>query len=242
MNKDKIIIFDRPKDLAAGFAEILINKINSFPAGKDSVNIALSGGSTPIELFKILAADYKNIVNPNNVHYYWADERCVPADSAESNYGNARKYLFSKVEIEQGNIHRINGEAEPETEAVRYSDLVNANIPKKNNLPCFDIILLGIGEDGHTASIFPDQMELLTSDKIYAVSAQPETGQKRITITGRIINNAECVYFLVTGKSKALVTGDIYIGNTKDYPAGYVNPLTGELYWMLDEDAGSLLK
>ncbi len=239
MNKDNIKVFGSNKDLAIGFAEILYTKINDLLANLQIINIALSGGNTPIELFKILASDYHNRIKWDSVNFYWVDERCVPFNSPESNFGNAYNELFRNIHISPARLHRINGESDPVKEAERYSDLIKNNLPEENSFPCFDIIILGIGEDGHTASIFPDQMELLTSDKLYEVSAHPETGQNRLTMTGHLINNAANIYFLVSGKSKAKVLNNIFEGNNtaKEYPASYIKPVNGELFWVLDSDA-----
>lgn len=237
MDKDKIKIFESNANLAAGFAEILCKRINVLLARKEMINIALSGGNTPIDLFKVLSENYKDKIDWNSINIYWVDERCVPKNSPESNFGNADKYLFSKLEIEYNNIHRINGEVDPEKEAKRYSELVMRNIQKNGLLPSFDIILLGIGDDGHTASIFPNQMELLTSEKIYDVSIHPVTNQKRITMTGPLINNAVYIYFLVSGKSKAKIINDILndTENAKYYPAFYIKPHNGEVFWIVEK-------
>jgi 6-phosphogluconolactonase len=164
-------------------------------------------------------------------------------DSPDSNYGNADKYLFSKIKIDDSNLHRIKGEDNPSYEAAKYSRIVMANVTAKNSIPCFDIILLGIGEDGHTASIFPNQMGLLTSEKIYDVSFHPVTMQRRITMTGKTINNAENIYFLVSGESKLKIVNDILeeSEDAQNYPAYYVNPKNGTIFWVMDKEASYLL-
>ncbi len=243
MDRDNIKIFGSSNELAIGFAEIFCNKINSLLTEKKTINIALSGGNTPIELFKILAANYKDKIKWNSINFYWVDERCVPVESVESNFGNADKYLFSKISIDDSNLHRIKGEDNPLSEAAKYSRIVTANVTAKNSIPCFDIILLGIGDDGHTASIFPNQMGLLTSEKIYDVSFHPVTMQRRITMTGKTINNAENIYFLVSGESKSKIISDILkeSEDARNYPAYYVNPKYGELFWVMDKEAGILV-
>lgn len=203
--------------------------------GTSELNIALSGGNTPIEVFKTLAADYSTKIEWNRINFYWVDERCVSPVSPESNFGNAYNTLFKFINISPARLHRIDGENDPEKEAERYSELVSHTIPAINSLPSFDIILLGIGDDGHTASIFPNQMELITVDKIYAVAIHPDTGQKRITMTGSLINNAKYIYFLVSGKNKENVVKNILDGNeeAKKYPANYIKPVNGEMIWIV---------
>jgi len=239
MAEKNIVIFDSPKELAAGFAKVLTEKIVELHKENVELNIALSGGNTPIELFKILAADYKDRIEWNKLNFYWVDERCVEVSSPDSNFGNAYNTLFRKVNISPARLHRIKGEADPKKEAVRYSELVKHNVPASGSLPSFDIILLGIGEDGHTASIFPNQMNLLTSDKLYDTAIQPKTGNTRITMTGTLINNAKNVYFLVSGKNKSIVINEIVrVREPVDrYPAAMVEPLNGNLYWYLDKSA-----
>ncbi len=235
VKKENIIKFSNSAELAIGFASIFSNKVISLLNEKTEINIALSGGNTPLELFNILAADYNAKIEWNNINFYWVDERCVPADSPESNFGNAYNTLFKFINVSPARLHRIKGEYDPEKEAERYSELVSHNIPAINSLPSFDIILLGIGDDGHTASIFPNQMELITVDKIYAVALHPDTGQKRITMTGSLINNAKYIYFLVRGKNKENVVKNILDGNEEanKYPANYIKPVNGEMIWIV---------
>lgn len=152
--------------------------------------------------------------------------------------------LFSKIDIAQENIHRIKGEDDPVKEAERYSKEMNDFTVKRNGLPFFDIMLLGLGEDGHTASVFPGNEELFLTDKTCTTAVHPSTGQKRITITGKVINNAAGIFFLVTGKNKAVIVNNI-IGqhkNKKQFPASFVKPTDGRLFWYLDEAAGLLIK
>ena len=176
------------------------------------------------------------------INFYWVDERCVPVESTESNFGEAERILFDKINT-LVNLHRIFGEDDPYEEAERYSGILKNNLPVEKDLPLFDIILLGMGEDGHTASIFPDQMNLLTSDKYCEVAIHPESGQKRITLTGKIINNADKIIFLITGKNKSEVVKDILEkknGNEK-YPAAHITGNNGNVKWYLDKDAAGLL-
>lgn len=183
--------------------------------------------------FTILSLDYKKKIEWSKVNFYWADERCVPPEDDESNYGMTKKLLLSKVEIPESNIHRIMGEINPRDEAVRYSEILRENLKQKNNFPVFDLILLGMGDDGHTASIFPDQMSLLTSEKICDVAIQPTSKQKRITLTGKTINNALRINFLATGKEKEKKVNDI-LEKKNDYlkyPASHINPIEGTVKW-----------
>lgn len=236
-------IFPTPNELAENFAEVLICKINKSIRKRKSYSIALSGGSTPELLFSVLGDQFSDSVQWEFVHLFWGDERCVSPDNPESNFGMTRSKLLDKINIPSGNIHRIRGEADPEEEVLRYSEEIIAYTGKRDVLPLFDQIILGLGEDGHTASIFPDNLDLLNSDKICEVTLHPVTMQNRITLTGRVINNADAVTFLVTGKKKAHILESIFKRSTisLSFPASYILPVYGKLSWYIDEDANLLL-
>ena len=238
--KSEVKIFSSIEDLSNSFGEIIKAKMDE----RGRFNLALSGGNTPRTVFNYLAKKFKNKVDWERINFYWGDERCVPPTSDASNYKMAKNSLLEKVNVIQKKVFRIRGEENPEEEAERYSDLIKKNLPYKNNLPQFDLIMLGLGDDGHTASIFPDQIELIDSERIAAVATHPESRQKRITLTGRIINNAEKIVFIVTGKKKRKIVSEI-IGEkeaARNYPANFVNPVNGKLIWLLDEPAASLLQ
>ncbi|MFA7418320.1 MAG: 6-phosphogluconolactonase [Melioribacteraceae bacterium] len=205
--------------------------------------VALSGGSTPKAIFKYLAQYYKDKILWNKIKFFWGDERCVPADHPESNYLMTKENLFDKIEIHSINIFAIDGDNNPVDEAKRYSLIIKENVLMKNEYPKFDLVLLGLGEDGHTASIFPDQISLLNSDNVCEVAQHPALCQKRITLTGKVINNASQIIFLVTGNSKAIIADTII--NKKNefekFPASNIIPVEGKLVWMMDEAAGSLI-
>ena len=225
------------EEVAVNFSKYLV----AFIASKEKVHIALSGGSTPKIVFDVLASNFQEDVNWETVHLYWGDERCVPPDDDDSNYKMTVEHLLSKIDIPELNIHRIKGENGPEYEAEHYNNFLDAVLPKVNGIPTFDLVILGIGDDGHTASIFPHQIELWESKKYCEVAEHPESGQKRITITGQIINNAEIVAFLVTGDNKTEKVSEIIHGKeiAENYPARLVNPINGEIVWFLDEAAAA---
>jgi 6-phosphogluconolactonase len=234
-------VYKDGKEVATAFADYLVDLINKKTG---NVFIALSGGSTPKLLFALLAEDrYKAKIDWNKVHLFWGDERCVPPDHADSNYKMTHDQLLSKIKIPAVNVHRVLGENDPQAEAKHYSEEIASLLPKENNLPVFDLVMLGMGDDGHTLSIFPHQMELLESDKICEVAIHPTSGQKRVTLTGTIANNAKVAAFLVTGKNKAEKILEI-LKQQKDwnkYPASYINPSSGSLFWYLDEEAAELV-
>jgi 6-phosphogluconolactonase len=236
-----IRISDNIQFLSKEFCSELFNQINSLLKTKNKANIALSGGNTPKLIFRVLATSYKEKLSWEKINLFWGDERCVPPDDKESNYRMTKKFLLDHIQIPSENIFRIKGENVPSEEAKRYSDVIKSNLASVNNLPQFDIVLLGLGEDGHTTSIFPDQMELLESEKICEVATYPESKQTRITLTGRVINDSKKIYFLVAGKSKSFAVGKI-LNKTGDYlklPGAHIKPVDGELTWFLDKEAAS---
>lgn len=222
---------------AENFTDWLIELIRA----KQTLHVALSGGSTPKIVFDELAARGISKDDWKKVHLYWGDERCVPPDDTESNYKMTVEHLVSKIEIPDKNIHRIKGEAAPDHEAVRYAEVLKQELPRVDGLPRFDLIVLGMGDDGHTASIFPQEIGLWDAKRLCEVAEHPETGQQRITITGKIINNAAMVTFLVTGAGKAEKVGEIIDQRDgfKNYPANLVAPSSGNLFWFLDEAAAA---
>ncbi len=215
------------EELAKVFAKYLIQEIK----GQSQFNIALSGGSTPKLLFQILAKDYKKKIKWKNVHLYWGDERCVTPTSKDSNYGMTKKLLLDHIDIPSENIHRILGEKDPRTEAMRYSKKLVDNLPIDDGTPRFDLVILGMGSDGHTASIFPHQRRLWNSKKMCEVATHPDSGQKRISLTGQVINAASQVHFLVAGEAKRSVLKEIFTstGKYEKYPASYVQ---NAAWWM----------
>lgn len=223
------------EDLADKFALQLISWVNE-TAG-DTFHLALSGGTTPSLLFSLLAEKYLQEVPWHKIHFWWGDERMVPSDNPESNFGVVDKLLFSKIELSNSQIHRIKGEANPIEEAKRYEQEIRRLVPMDDNWPVFDLIMLGLGDDGHTASIFPNQMQLIESEEITEIAFHPVTGKQRITLTGKVLNNARKVAFLVSGTSKARIFDEIiqHTENSSVYPASHIHPV-GELHWFGDED------
>jgi len=206
-------------------------------------NIALSGGSTPSVLFEKIASFTEDPGLWKQVNFFWVDERCVPPDHQESNYRMTDETLFRPLSLSYAHVYRVMGEKESLSEADRYEALLRSQVPAREGLPCFNIILLGMGTDGHTASIFPDQMDLLHSRRICEVARHPETGQQRITLTGPVINNADRVCFMITGTNKASVLASILEEQrgSEKYPAAHIKPVRGTLEWYLDEEAAHLL-
>ena len=171
-----IHIYDNNERVAAAFAEWLKDWFAK--QAKNPVHIALSGGSTPKLLFQKLADAYVDSFDWDRVHFWWGDERCVPPDHAESNYRMTKEIMLDKLNLPEENIHRVLGEAQDlEAERKRYADEIQKWVPMDGDLPRFDLIMLGMGDDGHTASIFPDQMALLEDEELVAVASHQFQGR-----------------------------------------------------------------
>ncbi len=238
---ENVAIFKDPEALAESFSDQLMEWIANSPG--IHFHLAISGGSTPNLLFSALATKYADSVLWHKTHFWWVDERMVSPDNPESNFGVARKLLFSKIVLPEKNIHRIRGEMNPQQEAACYAKEIAEEVKMVDGWPVFDLILLGLGEDGHTASIFPDQMEILESDHICEVAHHSVSLQPRITLTGRAINHARKICFLVTGTKKAGRLAEIWSKSEKAklLPASCVRPVDGKLYWYVDQSAAQLL-
>jgi 6-phosphogluconolactonase len=241
--KPVIKIFQTPFEMAESFALELINRVKEAGRKNSIYTIAVSGGKTPQLFFSVLGDHFAGAVSWEHVHFFWVDERCVPPGNTESNFGVAQAILFPKLKIPKENIHRIRGEEDPAKEARRYETELKKFTKSRDGLPCIDLMLLGVGEDGHTASVFPGNESLFNEMKLCVQAVHPVTGQVRITLTGKVINNSESIIFMVAGKSKEKIVSEI-LNDTmkmKQLPASYVFPVNGELFWYLDKEAGSML-
>ncbi len=233
----KLHIYKTKQEIADHVAKYL----QKLAADRKLLHIALSGGSTPKILFQELAHHYVDKIDWAGIHIYWVDERCVPPSDNESNYKMTADFLLSHVKIPGGNIFRMHGEAPPAKEAKRYGALLRQKLPQVDGNPQFDLVLLGLGDDGHTASIFPESKTLWNAPENCVVAVHPISGQERISLTGRVINNAREVAFLVTGAVKAEIVREVVRreDNFASYPASLVAPISGVLHWFLDKEAAS---
>jgi 6-phosphogluconolactonase len=213
-------------------------------ASRGKFVIALSGGSTPRELYGLLGGfPLRDQVDWSRVHFFWSDERCVPKDDEASNFRMAAEALFSKISVPEGNIHRIKGEKEPEEGAREYEEEIR-DFFRTSRYPSFDLFLLGVGEDGHTASLFPGAETLRETERLSLPVYMKGAVLKRITLSLPVLNAAHHILFLVSGRSKAAVVGKI-LGGKEDrekYPAGLVQPPHGRVTWLIDKEAASQLK
>lgn len=234
----KLNIYKDKQAVAKEFSEFLMEQLKE----KEELTVALSGGSTPKIVFDHLAEHFAE-AQWSKIKFYWGDERCVPPTDSESNYKMTVDHLFSKINVPEENIYRVLGENDPAEEAVRYGKVLNETLPVAGDTPRFDLVILGMGDDGHTASIFPENIEMWDADENCIVASHPQSGQKRVSLTGKVINNATAVAFLVTGAGKAEKVDEILNKKEgyKKYPAALVNPPSQNLYWFMDEAAAEKL-
>jgi 6-phosphogluconolactonase len=235
----EIIIFKSVGELAEFVAAMLADEISKVP--DDSYfSLALTGGDTPREIFNHISQNSSAGIEWGKVRFFWGDERCVLPDHDESNYKMASLNLLGRLDITEDNIFRIHGEGDHEVEALRYSTILSRNVRMEGKLPRFDLVMLGLGQDGHIASIFPGDSGTFDSDRLCEPVVHPVTSQKRVTISGKVINNARLIVFMVTGKDKAGIVSDILTaGKRDDLPASLVNPPGGRQVWLLDRVAAS---
>ena len=205
-------------------------------------SVALSGGNTPRTVYSLLASEHKELPW-DRIHVFFGDERHVPPDHPDSNFRMASESLLSKVPIPERNVHRIHAELDAEAAAAEYDQqLVNFFHLSNQGWPRFDLIFLGIGEDGHTASLFPGSKALSEESRRVAANWVEKFKTFRITLTFPVLNHAAEVVFLVSGASKAQIISEILRPGAQKYPAQSIQPENGRLLWLVDQDAGSLLR
>jgi 6-phosphogluconolactonase len=203
--------------------------------------VALSGGSTPQRLYALLAGlEYYRRVRWDQVHFFWGDERCVPPEHPDSNYGMARRLMIDKLPLPEANVHRMAGEKAPPVAAAEYEKiLIDFFKLAPGAWPRFDLLLMGLGEDGHTASLFPYNAALQNQKNLVVAPYVEKLQAHRITLTLPVINRGAHVWFLVAGADKAPVLRDVLEAKAPDpgLPATFVKPTDGELIWFVTVEA-----
>ena len=224
-------IFDSSAELAQAAAEYFVAQCPE--------TVALSGGSTPKLMFQVLADQFREEVAWSRIHFFWSDERHVPPDDPESNYRMANEALLSHVPVSANCVHRIRGE-NPDAAAVASEYEQTLRDVTQQALPRLDLIFLGLGTDGHTASIFPGSEVLNETERLVAAPYVEKFKTHRITMTLPLLNNGASIVFLVSGAEKAQIVKEVLEGENK-FPAQAVKPTQGELIWMLDKEAAAFL-
>ncbi|MDQ3005401.1 MAG: 6-phosphogluconolactonase [Chloroflexota bacterium] len=237
--KPKLRIFDDLEKLSIHAANLFSEQAARSILERDQFLVALNGGGTPTRLFQLLASDLHDRVEWAKVHIFWGDERCVPPNDPGSSYGQARELLLSRVPIPESNIHRIKGELTPVAASKEYSLLLKEYASPPLDWPRFDLVYLGMGEDGHTASLFPGSPVQVTEAALPVTAQYQDRPSNRVTLTQLVFNSTHMVVFMATGEKKAITLAEVLSDryNPELYPAQRIEPKDGELIWLVDKDA-----
>lgn len=240
-----VLVCKTQEEVFEAAAQFFCEKIPGSSTSGASFSIALSGGSTPRGLFRLLAADpSRSQCHWPSCKIFWGDERCVPPDHSDSNFRMAKESLLDHVPIAPDQVFRMEGEREPEDAALRYGEVLSKHVKRgENNLPRFDLVLLGIGPDAHTASLFPNTTALQETQRTVVANWVEKLQTFRITLTPPVLNAAKDVIFLVSGHDKAQAVQAVLEGprTPQLYPAQLVSLSSGQVTWMMDQAAASLL-
>jgi 6-phosphogluconolactonase len=241
MNQNNVQVFQAPEELSIAACAFIVELANKAVADHDRFVLSLSGGHTPERLYSLLATQaFRDKIPWKDTFVFWGDERCVPLNDKDNNARMAMSLLLDNVPIPPQNINRIAVNLLPDKAAEEYEHLLKDFFG--NDDPNFDLVLLGLGENGHTASLFPGSDVI--NEKSHWVKAVYLEEQKmfRITMTAPLINLAHNILFVVEGRSKAEILNKILtVNNTYKYPAQLIAPLNGSVYWFVDSKAASLL-
>lgn len=235
--------FHNLDQLFESLADFVVAKSKHAIAKKGRFSFVLSGGSSPKHLYELLASDqYKNQIEWTKVFFFFGDERYVPASDAQSNFLMAKKTLFDPLGILPSQVYAIDTTVSPDDSALSYQNDIHSYF--KDNPTCFDFILLGLGDNVHTASLFPHSAILHEQTAFVKAAFVEEVKMNRITLTAPIINKSNTIVFLVYGASKAEAVKHVLsdAANIEEYPAQLIHAETGEIHWFLDHDAAKYIK
>jgi 6-phosphogluconolactonase len=241
--KLEIRIFKDLEKLSKDAANLFLEKSSEAIAERGRFLVALNGGGTPARLFSMLASDYKDRVDWAHVHVFWGDERCVPPDNPGSSYGQARELFLSKVSIPEENVHRVKGELSPTEASREYALVLKEYSSPPLDFPRFDLVYLGMGEDGHTASLFPGSPTDVNDPTVAVTAHYQDRPANRVSLSPLVFNNARTIVFMVTGEKKAVTLAKVLSDrfDPEKYPAQRISVKNGDLLWLIDEEAASRL-
>jgi 6-phosphogluconolactonase len=236
-----LLLYETPEELAEASARDFATMTQEAMDERGRFAVALAGGSTPKATYEVLARDYANELDWSRVHVFFGDERIVPPDDEDSNYRMAYETLLSHVPV--GSVHRMRGELPPDEAAAAYEEELRAFFGQVD-VPRFDLILCGLGEDGHTLSLFPETAALDVNDRWVVANPVLKLGTTRLTLTIPVLNASRAVTFLVAGENKAEALKEVLEGDAdpRAYPAKLVRPESRDLTLMVDRAAAGLLK
>lgn len=245
MTQPKINITANYEELGEKVTQEILDFSNKKIALQNQFSIVLSGGSTPKGVYQCMARPfYRNKFRWEKIHFFFGDERWVPPEDQRSNYRMVSEALLTKVNIPSENIHSLQTkDCNLQTSARRYEETITHFFKlKKDEFPVFDLILLGIGQDGHTSSLFPENPVLLEKNRLVVCVSQKGIPEKRITLTLPTINHAQVIFFLISGLDKAEIVAKVIENkNGGTFPAHQIKPVQGDIRWFLDKAAASRL-
>lgn len=242
--KPDVRIFKEKDALSRAAANIFVEVAGRTIGTRGRFSVALSGGGTPTGLYRQLATEvFYNQIDWVNTFVFWGDERCVPSDDPGNNYQQAMDAFLTHVPILDKNIQRIKGELGPAEASNDYTQILKRFSTLGLDWPRFDMVLLGMGEDGHTASIFPGTNVEATSPTLPVTAHYQGRPAQRVTLTPLVFNSARYIIFLVTGENKARTLREVLYGKYQPelFPAQRIRPSSGKVIWLADEAAGSNL-
>ncbi|WP_433971252.1 6-phosphogluconolactonase [Tunturiibacter lichenicola] len=240
-------VLPTPAATARAAAQLFTDSAVKAAESRGLARIAISGGTTPKTMFGLLADPTEPFLKQvpwDKLELYWVDERCVPPDNVESNYRMTKEALLSKVPLAGERVHRMEGELDPEVAAARYESAIRNTFKLEGaETPTFDLVLLGMGDDGHTASLFPHTEALNEMNHIVVPNHVPQKDTWRITLTWPVINQGREVAFLIEGAAKTQVLHDVFLGTyqPETYPSQLIRPASGKLTLLLDAAAAAKL-
>lgn len=236
-------IAESTQELSQNLAAWISNYIQDILQEQEIFTLALSGGNTPKQLYTLLAKEPYRIMIPwERIHFFWGDERAVPFEDDRNNAKMAYETLLSAVNVPEENIHVMRTDIAPEAAATEYEQILQRYF--KDSDTTFDLVLLGMGDDGHTLSLFPG-LEIVHEEKAWVKAFfLPAQDMYRITLTAPVVNQSACVVFMATGQAKALTLKNVIEGSfdADKYPSQLIRPQDGELHWFVDEAAASALE
>ncbi len=244
MSEQQIIVLDTAEDAYVRAAEEIAYVAGEAVCMHGEFMFCLAGGSTPAKVYDLMATRFRLSIDWKEVQFFWGDERCVPPEDEASNFAMANRTMLSKLEIKPSQIHRIHGEETPEEAARLYEEELRARFGiDEGDLPRFDLMLLGLGGNRHTASLFPGSPALKEDSRLAVPVEVDDRHRWRVTLTPPVLNNSSQVIFLVAGEEKAEAVKDVIEGNSsvEQVPAKIVAPDDGGILWILDKAAASLL-
>jgi 6-phosphogluconolactonase len=235
-----LLVYETPEELAEAAARDFVVRAEAAINGRGRFAVVVAGGSTPETTYEVLARDYADRLDWSKVHIFFGDERTVGPDDEDSNYRMVRETLLSHVRV--GSVHRMRCELPPTEATTDYEEQLREFFGT-DGVPAFDLILLGLGKDGHTASLFPETSALDVTDRWVVINPVLKLGTSRVTLTIPVINAAEAVTFLVAGEDKATALREVLEGDAdpRAYPAKFIRPEGGDLTWMVDRAAAGSL-